>query len=473
MFTQYSMHGTFTTSREIYILTTIFALGSILYFLASFTASHDRSIVQSSAAAASTSITTSSDFPIGGANTESAPYLEDQPPTTPYPDSFREVGVRTQILGNLLKDVDESFEAVDKFAASLFPFLAQQTESTNPTLSDLQSSVTAGSAGIVMVVGNDDLRNAAQLLSTIRHVLHSKLPVLVAYAGDQDLSPANRALLVELVGPTRPDLEFLDMSTVFDVADLKLWSSRSRKALKPFAVLSSTFEQVVLVDVDTLFFQKPEALFENTSYQHTGAFVFGDVAHMALNQTRLPQRHSRRNSTSIIQSTTQRGDAGGVVLLDKGQIDVLMGLLHVCWQNSRDNRENDGHQMPHVKDWPSWWLGLELAGALYGAEERNALGLVLESELGSVYAGYRISPCDFRVGHLDEDAMLIFCQGSLSIGLPGSEAAAEIEVGKEGAPQGCSVKEPIHSLTSMELAIVGDISIEAMRIDKMLRAQRS
>lgn len=45
---------------------------------------------------------------------------------------------------------------------------------------------------------------------------------------------------------------------------------------KPVAMLFSQFEQVILVDANTVFLQPPEALFESKEYNCTGTYVFHD-----------------------------------------------------------------------------------------------------------------------------------------------------------------------------------------------------
>ena len=47
-------------------------------------------------------------------------------------------------------------------------------------------------------------------------------------------------------------------------------------AAKPFAILTSSFREVIFIDADSLFFKNPEVLFDNPSYQETGALFFKD-----------------------------------------------------------------------------------------------------------------------------------------------------------------------------------------------------
>lgn len=474
------MHSGLMTPRAIYMLASLSLISGIFYFLPSIDARHDGPVTFTSVAVLHASIINFSNLPAPSRIANPALHLEEQPPTNSFPDSFRETGVRAQILGELLREAGAT-EAIDRFGASLFTFLAQDADSTNPTLTSLQSSITPGSAGIALTVGDNDVRSAAHLLASIRHVLHSKLPVQIVYAGDDGLSPDNRALLVELVGPTRPDLEFLDLFSVFDEASLVLQSPGGSEALKPFAVLCSTLEQVVFIDVDTVFFQKPEILLENPEFEQTGALLFGSghlqpesVMEEELNETRLQQRQSRRNATSLeSQAQTQR-DNVDVVVIDKSQIDVLMGLLHICWQNSHGVHEEDGHRTVYESQ-PSWWLGFELAGVLFGAESRKAVALVSESELVSAQNTDSFDPCDLTIGHIDEEAKLIWCERSLltSMLLSGTEKAAETGDRRSAVVENCLVKEPTHMLTSMEVMILEDSWAEAQRIENSFSIQEN
>ena len=47
-------------------------------------------------------------------------------------------------------------------------------------------------------------------------------------------------------------------------------------AAKPFAILLSSFREVLFIDADALFFKNPEMLFEDPGYQETGALFFKD-----------------------------------------------------------------------------------------------------------------------------------------------------------------------------------------------------
>jgi hypothetical protein len=47
-------------------------------------------------------------------------------------------------------------------------------------------------------------------------------------------------------------------------------------AAKPFAILLSSFREVIFIDADSLFFRNPAKLFDDPDYVETGALFFRD-----------------------------------------------------------------------------------------------------------------------------------------------------------------------------------------------------
>ena len=47
-------------------------------------------------------------------------------------------------------------------------------------------------------------------------------------------------------------------------------------AAKPYAMLLSSFREVIFIDADSFFLQNPEIMFEEPSYKETGALFFRD-----------------------------------------------------------------------------------------------------------------------------------------------------------------------------------------------------
>ncbi|KAM5341487.1 hypothetical protein ACJ41O_014518 [Fusarium nematophilum] len=359
--------------------------------------------------------------------TEAAKLFSDNPVEAPYKDQFWEVGQRSRHLSRWLSQADglkwrskarrDLLAATETTAQKLFPFLRKPVRdpSSKSPLADLRSSFDKGSRGIVIPVGGREqsIRFAGHLLASIGRVLRSELPIQIAYVGDDDLPEASRNILSNLEGVK--NLEFLDVSTVFDDSTLKL--REGGWAIKPFAVLASRFEQVMLLDADAVFLQKPEVLFDQQAYIDKGAYLFHD---RLLWQHAFRARHDwwedqikvpsaeMNNSLVWTEDYAEECDSG-VVVVDKSRVDVLVGLLHVAWQNTYDVREEVTYKLTHG-DKESWWLGFELAGSTYEFERHY--GSMIGWAKGD--SGQKVTRvCSFVIAHVDEEERLIWYNGSL------------------------------------------------------------
>ena len=307
---------------------------------------------------------------------------------TAYPLSeteFGQMGKRTQFLKDWMKAVESISSNVNettklsaniqRLALSMFPFIRNPKAETEYHLNKLRSSYVSNSKGIVLPVGLKSFRYACHLIINLRKVLGSKLPIQVAYAGEDDL-PENYRVFIQSLGPDISTFNVLDIfnDTTIDLAN-------GGWAIKSFALLGSIFEQAIHVDADAVFLQKPEALFENPEFQETGTFLFHD---RLLWPYAFPERHEWweqelahmdiSNTTKFSkvygQGYAEEGDSG-VVVVDKSRIDVLAGLLHICWQNSKAPRDTLTYTMGYG-DKESWWFGFELSGTPYSMEKHYA-----------------------------------------------------------------------------------------------------
>ncbi|PSR79458.1 mannosyltransferase putative-domain-containing protein, partial [Coniella lustricola] len=471
-------------------------------------------------------------------------YFEDYPLYTPPPHGgdkevqyfryFGEQGRRTALLADVLdtalslssnstaSDDDEANQqhqsllrqAVDNGAALLYPFLhhapkssplrhstdqPDDTRNTASGLSHLRDSFVPGSAGIVIPVGNRNLRHAAHLITSLRRVLGSTLPIQIACSGDGDLSPDNRAFLERIHAAAHPpSLEFLNVLTVFSDRTLHLRKQGSW-AIKPFALLASRFETVILVNADTVFLQKPEALLAHGALQRAGTLLFRDrlllqqAQHAAWIKSQIPRpsealRSSRAwtgsKAAPIVPHASEQGDAG-VVVLDKSRPRVLMALLHTCWQNSYPVRQQlaqqglvvvaSAHTAVGGGDKESWWLGLELAGAAYEMEEPYGamVGWPREALLPSD-AGTKVCSSSSYQGlaHLDESGKLLWYGGGLAKNMRLAKSGYKVptawmaggqwRLGYELDDPHCMVGADQHALSAQEKEIL-HVSIKAAK----------
>ncbi|MCJ1396036.1 hypothetical protein MMC18_008923 [Xylographa bjoerkii] len=261
-----------------------------------------------------------------------------------------------------------------KCCASCLPFLHNPADPPDwKPLHDLRQRFVPGSKGIVIPTGKGTFRFACHLISTLRDVLKSELPIQIMHAGEDDLPADHRHVITQLGSR----IETLDVTTVLDDKTLQL--PKGGWAIKAFAALASSFEQVILMDADAVFLQKPEVILnDHPGYQATGSLLFHD---RLLWQGAFPERHQwwehqmagHKPSVTLNKSKVynegyaEEGDSG-VVVLHKGRLPIFMGLLHICWQNTLAVRDAFTYHMGYG-DKESWWFGLELSGANYTMED--------------------------------------------------------------------------------------------------------
>ncbi|GAB1201319.1 hypothetical protein APSETT444_010710 [Aspergillus pseudonomiae] len=421
-----------------------------------------------------------------------AQYFTDYPLQPPYKDHFGELGQRSRVLRDWLTLADESQEpvcrnlllnATERVAVSLYPFLDRpkgQNATHHHPVANLRASFEPGSAGVVIPTSNNTLRVAAHLIGTMRSVLNSTLPIQIVYAGDADLGPDDRALLSKIV-ESGPPLEFLDILTVFDDSTIQLQTGGW--AIKAFAALGSRFERVILADADAVFFQPPEVLLDHEAFVRSGALLFHD---RLLWKNVFPERNEwyrsqiRQPSAAMdkslvwTQNYAEEGDSG-LVVLDKGRNDILVGLFHICWQNSYEVREEVTYKITYG-DKETWWLGLELTGASYEFSGHYG-GIVGWDQVDS---RGRHKVCSFVIAHVDAKNRLLWYNGSLLKNKVKSSMANEYEIpthwmidaewekGARKEDMSCMKRGEVRNLTQYEFSIMERSIQLAKNLDAML-----
>jgi alpha 1,3-mannosyltransferase len=347
-----------------------------------------------------------------------AKYFIDFPLAGPrYSEQFGELGKRIQILREWVSKseaVPSDFllrQSVEAVSLSMFPFIRNPTEPDDSTpLENLRRSYVPGSCGIVIPVGIKDFRFACHLILALRTILHSTLPIQVAYVGDDDLPADKRQILISLEN----SIQFLNIASILDDEVIQIEKSW---AIKPFAALASTFEKVIIMDADSVFIQPPEYLLLEAGWQETGTLLFHDrllwqhgfqERHEWWKQQMKHQEPSEALLASLVWTEDYAEEAdSGVVVLDKARQPVFMGLLHICWQNTKPVRDEATYKMTYG-DKESWWFGLELCGVPHSFEKHYG------AVLGEVrIQDNRTDVCGFTIAHVDEKDRLIWYNGSL------------------------------------------------------------
>lgn len=256
--------------------------------------------------------------------------------------------------------------------ASSLPYIPWKRESwhINP-FSDFAHSHSK--TGIVICVGDKNAREAAHLITTLRNVHKSKLPIDIAYAGEKDLTFKVRQFLSKL----GDDINFMDLTTVYEDSLIHL----SGWATKPFALLASRHPQTILLSADAIFFSNPDEIFEDyPSLRSTGALFFHDRSITMKNTTarydwldaqlkaagREPSARLKSESLFYKRYIGEEADAA-VVCVDKSIPKMYMAMVFACWMNIQEVRNAVTWKMWWGEK-ESYWLAAELMGVPYSFE---------------------------------------------------------------------------------------------------------
>ncbi|PIA90940.1 hypothetical protein CB0940_11410 [Cercospora beticola] len=244
-------------------------------------------------------------------------------------------------------------------AELLFPW-------TMPYYSDhmsLHTSFYQGGKGIVFTGGDKQVRYIMTSIRGIRE-MGCMLPVEVLFLGDEDIREENRDKLEEIEGVTTRNIAQM-------IRD-EGWTLRGWAA-KPFAILMSSFREVIFIDADALFLQTPDLLFHSPGYVETGALFFKDRNLMPENRrdwikSILPRPHS----ANVKKNRMWTGESGhmqdsGVVVIDKWKHFVALLLTTRMNGPDRDGDKKIGKKGVYEMvygDKETFWLSWEMAGDL-------------------------------------------------------------------------------------------------------------
>ena len=223
----------------------------------------------------------------------------------------------------------------------------------------IQLLESSNGKGIVICVGDKYFNYAVSTIDSIRNVLNNTLPIEIFFNGIKDLNKENQNKFLEF-----PNVYLSDIETYFNnnIVNIYGW------AIKPFAILASQFDEVLLMDADTLFINKPEDLFNDLGYMKTGTLFFKDRTlgpgpHNCSKWLKswmkkpLPETKKIRfwNEKSIHEMESS------VVVIHK--IKTLLGLLNVCKLNEIAIRNIVYKYVWGDKE--TFWMGFDMARQHY------------------------------------------------------------------------------------------------------------
>ncbi|KAI8948962.1 glycosyltransferase family 71 protein [Xylaria longipes] len=283
-------------------------------------------------------------------------------------ENDEEAGLDSSLTGTIHNyEAFRSFLA--KFAGVLFPF-------TSPYFADhmtLHAGFKNAGRGIVLTAGDDQAQYLMTTIYTFRE-LGCDLPIEVMYLGDADLGEDHRFELEALPGVTTRDISLMVNDEGWKLAG---W------AIKPFAMLMSSFREVIFIDADSFFFRDPAKLFSDPDYKKTGALFFRDRTIMPESKRKwllqiLPRPiHKLAKESSWWTGASGHHQESGVVVVDKWK--HFISMLLICRFNGSDRDARDGkmgvYEMMHG-DKETFWIGFLLAGDPSFAFHRGAVGSI-------------------------------------------------------------------------------------------------
>ncbi|KAK6505235.1 hypothetical protein TWF481_007152 [Arthrobotrys musiformis] len=246
---------------------------------------------------------------------------------------------------------------LQRLATLLFPYFS-------PYFADhmsLHAQMYKGGRGIVLSAGDGQAPFLLTSIPSFRK-LGCNLPIEIMYLGDSDLSEDYRAELEQFEGVVTRDISAMVSDDGWRLAG---W------AAKPFAMLLSSFREVIFIDADSLFFKNPEILFEDEEYKKHGALFFKDRIIMPENKKRwLQQIIPKPISKNVRQTRLWTGESGhqqesGVVVVDKWKHFVAMMMVTRMNGPDRDGNESKGIVGVYdlvYGDKETFWMGWELVG---------------------------------------------------------------------------------------------------------------
>ncbi|KAI8349506.1 mannosyltransferase putative-domain-containing protein [Mortierella sp. GBAus27b] len=256
--------------------------------------------------------------------------------------------------------------------------------------------------GIVICAGNPQFEFVITSILAIRNRLKSALPIQIFHMGNDDLSVERQTYLKELT----TGIEIVDVTHILDNDHMSL----SGWAIKPFAMLASSFEEVMFVDADAYFLQDPAVLFDDPGYLATGALFFydrtlfpdwPDSANWV--SSILPIMSSFPPKSRLFNFISAHEQESGVVVINKRT--RFTGMMSICKMNGRWERELHSYAQFHG-DKETFWVGMEMVQEPY-AFVRNHGGAI-----GELRPGNDKSVCGAQL-HEDHQGRPLWWNGGL------------------------------------------------------------
>ncbi|KAJ3081270.1 hypothetical protein HDU99_006124 [Rhizoclosmatium hyalinum] len=249
----------------------------------------------------------------------------------------------------LKKEVEEYVEAI---STNIFGWISPKFTSIR-AMQEYFNAEEGGGMGIVMSSGRKHFKMLVHSIHALR-LVGCTLPIEVVYLGKDDLT-ADMVKALQAI----ENVETKNLWEIFHIEEeVNGW------AIKPFAILASSFRQTIFVDADALFFQDPEtSIRQSTLFKQNGQLFFHDRTIEDKN-AQWPVWYSLVNPEMTRYSKTLRFNnyysyhemESGVVVVDKSRTGPLLALLMTCQMNQAEESFEVYKHMHGDKEtfWMAW-----------------------------------------------------------------------------------------------------------------------
>jgi hypothetical protein len=140
------------------------------------------------------------------------------------------------------------------------------------------SDVDNRDKGFMMCAGNHLIPDVLKMIWQLKHEWKSECSVAVAHCGE--ISEENHEVL-KLMHPSIKILNVCATKTVFGMSQQQAHSRLRGFYCKVAAMILSPFPETMLLDLDVVWLQSPDSLFNSQAYAKTGALFFRDQTYLA------------------------------------------------------------------------------------------------------------------------------------------------------------------------------------------------
>jgi len=278
----------------------------------------------------------------------------------------------------------------------LFPWLYSKFSSPSGLLRSFKGR------GIVICTGSYHYRFAKSTIDTLRNIIKTNLPIEIFYVGESDLSEAHRKDLESYDHVFCTDVtKFFDNDIIF----IQGW------AVKPFSILASRFEEVILIDADATYIRDPALWFDDEEYQKTGALFFKDRTLYPgphggsawLHEWMVDPSDYAKNSRFYNELSSHEMESSTVVI---NKSKRFLGILETCKFNERKIRDRVVYQ--HVfGDKETYWMAFDMAREPYSVIPHPII-YVGEINYGEDIDDPNQKQLCGHIGHTDRDGNIMF-----------------------------------------------------------------